>query len=208
MGPEYTEVDEEFGYRFGYHRATTVGMDGVRRTTVAVDGVVEEVFRDGRVLGCGDQPAGDIAGEDIEDDVAFVPGPFRWSFQCGDVPGPHLAGAVGDELGADPGRVGGEAAAFAYLTGGAGDAVHRGDRAPVPAFVELTGPHLGNREVPVGRAGQQLEHPGSFGVVEGLRWWCAGQPWAVHRPFRVDVAVVGRPGRSRTPRRWLHRYPR
>src|ERR1700716_1900839 len=208
MGPEYTEVDEEFGYRFGYHRATTVGMDGVRRTTVAVDGVVEEVFRDGRVLGCGDQPAGDIAGEDIENDVAFVPDPFRWSFQRGDIPGPHLAGAVGDELGADPGRVGGQAAAFAYLTGCAGDAVHRGDGAPVPAFVQLTRPHLGNREVSVGGAGQQFEHPGAFEGVEGLRRWCARQPRAVQRSFRVDVAVVGRPGGLGQRAGFLHRYLR
>src|SRR5467141_2413846 len=95
MGPEDTEVDEQFGYRFGYHRAATVGVNGVRRTTIAVDGVVEEVFRHGRVLGRGDQPAGDIARKDIENDVAFVPHPLRRSFQCGDIPGPHLAGAVG-----------------------------------------------------------------------------------------------------------------
>jgi hypothetical protein len=44
MGPEDTEVDEEFGYRFGYHRATTVGVDGVRRGAITVHGVVEEVF--------------------------------------------------------------------------------------------------------------------------------------------------------------------
>src|SRR6267378_917323 len=208
MGPEDTEVDEQFGYRFGYHRAATVGVDGVRRTPVTVDGVVEEVFRDGRVPGRGDQPAGDIAGKDIENDVAFVPHPFRWSFQCGDIPGPHLAGAVGEELGADPGRVGGQAAAFAYLTGGRGDAIHRGDRAPVPAFVQLTGPHLGDREVAVGRAGQQLEHQGAFGGVEGLRRWCAGQPRAVHRPCRVDLAIVGRPGGPGQRAGFPHRYLR
>jgi hypothetical protein len=33
--------------------------------------------------------------------------------------------------------VGGEAAAFPYLTGGTGDPVHGGHRAPVPAFVKL-----------------------------------------------------------------------
>src|SRR6267378_8065923 len=105
MGPEDTEVDEQFGYRFGYHRAATVGVNGVRSTTITVDGVVEEIFRDGRVLGCGDQPAGDIAGEDIEDDVTFIPDPFHGSFQRGDIPGPHLTRAVGDELGTHPGRV-------------------------------------------------------------------------------------------------------
>ena len=55
MGSDYAEVDEEFRYRFGYHGATTVGMDGVRAAVIAVDGVVEEVFRYGRVFDCGDQ---------------------------------------------------------------------------------------------------------------------------------------------------------
>src|SRR3979411_833198 len=206
MGAEDTEIDEEFGYRFGYHRATAVGGMGVRRGAVAVEGVVEEVFCHGRVLSRGDQPAGDIAGEDIEDDVTFIPDPFHGSFQRGDIPGPHLTRAVGDELGTHPGRVGGNAAAFPYLPGGTGDPVHRGHRAPVPAFVELTGPHLGNREVAVGRAGQQFEHQGPFGGVEGLRRWRAGQPRAVHRAFRIDVAVVGRPRRPGQRAGFLHRY--
>jgi hypothetical protein len=37
--------------------ARPVGVDGVRRGAITVNGVVEEVFRDGRVLGCGDPPA-------------------------------------------------------------------------------------------------------------------------------------------------------
>ena len=57
MGPKDTETDGEFGYRFGYRRATAVGVDGVRRGAITFNGVVEEVFRDGRVLGCGDPPA-------------------------------------------------------------------------------------------------------------------------------------------------------
>jgi hypothetical protein len=28
MGSEYAEIDEELGYRFGYHRAAAVSMDG------------------------------------------------------------------------------------------------------------------------------------------------------------------------------------
>src|SRR4030088_2068727 len=194
MGSEHAEIDGEVGARFGYHGATTVGVDRVRRAAITVDGVVEEVFRYGRVFDCGDQPSSDIAGINVEDDVTFVPGSFRGSFQCGDVPGPHLAGAVGHQLGPDPGRVASETAAFADLVGGAGDPVHRGDRAPIAAFVELTGPHLADRQVPVGRAGQHLEHPGSFGGVEGLRWWCAGQPGAVHQSFRVEMTIMSSPG--------------
>jgi hypothetical protein len=34
--------------------------------------------------------------------------------------------------------------------------------------------------------------------------WCAGQPRAVHRPLRVDVAVVGRPGRPAQRAGFLH----
>src|SRR5947209_7092531 len=130
----------------------------------------------------------------MSSDVAFVPGSFRGSFQCGDVPGPHLAGSVGHQLGPDPGRVASETAAFADLVGGAGDPVHRGDRAPIAAFVQLTRPNLADRQVPVGRAGQHLEHPGSFGGVEGLRWWYAGQPGAVHQSFRVEMTIMSSPG--------------
>src|SRR6266536_350355 len=204
MGSEYAEVDEEFRYRFGYHGAATVGVDGMWAGVIAVDGVVEEVFRHDGVLGCGDQPSRDIARVNVEDDVAFVPDSFCGSFQSGDIPGPDLAGAVGDEFGPDPRGVGGQAAAFADLAGGAGDPVHRGDRAPVPAFVELTRPHLRDREVSVGRAGQQLEDLGSFGGVERVRWWRAGQPGAVQRSFRVDVAVVGRSGFPGQRARFLH----
>jgi hypothetical protein len=42
MGSEDTEVDEQFGYRFGYHRTATVGVNGVRRTTIAINSLVEE----------------------------------------------------------------------------------------------------------------------------------------------------------------------
>src|SRR5215211_7857142 len=107
MGSEYTEIDEEFRYRFRYHRTTTVGVDGVRRAVVAVDGVVEEIFRHDRVLRCGDQPSGDIAGINIQDDIAFVPAPFHGSLQCGDVPRPHLVRAAGDQPGPDPGGMAG-----------------------------------------------------------------------------------------------------
>jgi hypothetical protein len=34
MGPEDTEIDKEFRYRFRYHRATTVGVNGVRQLGV------------------------------------------------------------------------------------------------------------------------------------------------------------------------------
>jgi len=63
--------------------------------------------------------------------------------QRGDVPRPHFVRAVCDQLRAHPRRVGGLPAPFGHLPGGAGDPVHRGHRAPVPAFVQLTGPDLG-----------------------------------------------------------------
>src|ERR1044071_9680056 len=72
MGPGDTEIDEEFRHRFRYHRATTVGVDGVRLATDTVHGVVEEVVRHDGVLGGGNEPSGDIAGIDVEDDVAVT----------------------------------------------------------------------------------------------------------------------------------------
>jgi hypothetical protein len=54
VGSQDAEIDEEFRYRFGHHRAATISMDDVRGATVTVNGVVEEVFRHDRILGCGD----------------------------------------------------------------------------------------------------------------------------------------------------------
>jgi hypothetical protein len=60
-----------------------------------------------------------------------------------DVPGPYLVGAVGDELGADAGRVGGLGAAVADLVAAGQDPVHGADAAVVAALVEQDGPGLG-----------------------------------------------------------------
>src|ERR1700710_865911 len=139
MGPDDTEIDEEFRHWFRYHRATAVGVDGVRLAAVTVHGVVEEIFRHDRVLRGGDQPASDIARVDVEDDIAFIPNPFRGPFQRGDIPRPHLTRPTGDQFGSDPSWMGGEAATFADLAGRAGGPVDPGARTPGPAFTNLSG---------------------------------------------------------------------
>src|SRR5689334_18110076 len=100
-------------------------MDGVGAGAVAADGLVDELFRDVAVLAGGDQPAGDVPGVDVHDDVALVPAALDRALQRGHVPGPDLVGSVGDQFRAHPGRVGGQPAAFADLPGRAGDPVHR-----------------------------------------------------------------------------------
>jgi hypothetical protein len=89
----------------------------VRDDEVTGHRVSEEIFRHDGVLGVGDEPPGDISGEDIQHNVEFVPFSFPWSFQRGDIPAPHLAGAVRDQLGPYPGRMTGLGPPFPALPG-------------------------------------------------------------------------------------------
>ncbi len=201
MGSGDAEVDHHLGHRFRGHRTASISVDRVRDDEVTGHRLGEEIFRHDRVLGVGDEPPGDIAGEDIQHDVEFVPSSFLWSFQRGDVPAPHLAGAVGDQLGTNPGWVGGLGPSFPALSGVAGDAVHARLRAPVAALVELAGPHLWNRQVTVGLGVQQRQDPGSFVVGDRRGRQPPWQPGSVYRsqrcrPARVSPPVVGGPGPS------------
>jgi hypothetical protein len=57
MGPRTFEIDEEFGYRFGYYRATTVGVDGVWCGAITVHG------RDNTFFSGRQRPEPDVRGQ-------------------------------------------------------------------------------------------------------------------------------------------------
>jgi hypothetical protein len=88
------------------------------------------------------------------------------------VPGPYLVRAVGDELGADAGRVSGLGAALADLVAAGQDPVHGADRAQVAALVEQDGPCLGWRLVGEPVAVEGVQYLLSFLFREGSRVRC------------------------------------
>ena len=51
-----------------------------------------------RAFAMSDHPAGDVAAEDIEDDVEVEVRPFRRPEQLGDIPAPELIGSGGQQL--------------------------------------------------------------------------------------------------------------
>ena len=88
---------------------------------LVVDGIGDELFGEAGGLAGGDEPGDDVAGVDVEDHVEVEPGPLVGAAELGDVPGPHLVGAGGDQLGLD---VRG-AAGLALVVRGPGGAARR-----------------------------------------------------------------------------------
>jgi hypothetical protein len=84
---------------------------------VALDRVLDELFRQVAGLGHVDFPADRLAGEDVEHHIQVEVQPAPGSFQFRDIPGPDLVRAGGDQFGPDPGRVGGLGALLPDLPG-------------------------------------------------------------------------------------------
>ena len=68
-------------------------------TGVFADGFLDELLGQFGGFPMGDHPAGDVAAEDVEDDVEIEVGPLGRPQQLGDVPAPKLVGCGGQQLG-------------------------------------------------------------------------------------------------------------
>ena len=125
------------------HGGSAVGVDRLRRaSSVSLEGVLDEFFREGPVLGRPGLPVNDFPGIDIDDDIQQVPYAPGGPFQFRDVPGPYLVRAVGHQLGFLLRRVGGLGAALPGLAALAQQPVHGGLRAQVDAAVQQDRVHL------------------------------------------------------------------
>src|ERR1035437_6609698 len=145
----------------GGHGGAVIGVDVTGPgAVVGDDGVLHERFRQVAVLAWVYFPVNDLAGEDVEHHVQVEIQAAPGSFKLGDVPGPYLVRAVGDQLGPDPGRVGGLGA------GGAG----AGARGPPP------GQGWG------GWRGRGARGPGPRAPAPGT--WCGWRPGRCPRPAR------------------------
>jgi hypothetical protein len=173
MRLRYPKVREQIGDWLGCHGGPVVGVHVIRPgTSVGFHGVLDELFREVAVLGGMDFPVDRFPGVDVDHDVQVEvePAPFRFQFRY--VPGPYLVRAVGDELGADAGRVGGLGTAVADLVAAGQDPVHGADAAVVAALVEQDGPGLGRRLVGEPVAVEGVQDLLSFLSGEGGRVRC------------------------------------
>lgn len=102
------EIGQQLGDGFGGgHRGAPVGVHGVRHDAVGLDRGADQLLGDEAVFPRGWRPADDVAAVDVDQHVQVVPVALGRSAELGDVPRPHLRGAVGNEFRLDLGRVGG-----------------------------------------------------------------------------------------------------
>ena len=90
-------------------------MHGVGDGAVTGDRLVQEVLGQQGVLPGGDDPAGVVAGVDVDQDVEVEPDVFDGSAQLRYIPGPDGVRGVGDQFRFDGGGMGGLRSAFADL---------------------------------------------------------------------------------------------
>jgi len=86
------EVDQERGNGLRSHAGTAIGMErqGARRDVLLLHSVGDELLGEFSGLAMSDEPADDVAAEDVEDHVKMEAGPFGRTLQLGDVPRPHF----------------------------------------------------------------------------------------------------------------------
>src|SRR5450830_1260464 len=154
-----TQVRQELGHGPRAHRASAVGVSGqlAGGDPLLAAGLGDQLRGQGRRLGVGQQPAHDVAAEDVEQDVEVQVGPLLKGQEFRDVPGPDLVGARGQKL--RPG-INGMNQMVSPLASGAHALEHAVDRAgacQIQALVLAGEDDLPNRRVPEPFAVDDLE---------------------------------------------------
>jgi len=88
------EVDEQRGNGLGSHAGAAIGVQRqhARLDVVTTHGVGDQLLGQVGVLAIGNQPADDMAAEDIHDHVQVEAAPLHRAAQLRDVPRPNLIG--------------------------------------------------------------------------------------------------------------------
>ena len=118
-----------------------------RRDPLLFAGVFDELSGQTGRLAVRDHPAGDVAAEDIEDDVQIVKTPLHRTSEFGDVPAPKLVRAGGQQFRLPVGRMDKLVAAFAVFAACIQKPVHGANRAVIPAIVKQRSINLRRRTV-------------------------------------------------------------
>lgn len=193
MGFGDAQVGQEKGNGFGAHGGAAVGVKGElsEGDVLFEGGVADQTFGQLSALPQGHHPAGDIAAEDIEDDIEIEIGPLGGAMEFGDIPGPELIGSGGEEFGFGIDGMLELVAAFTDLTVFNEDAVHGAQGTDKGALIEQSGVDLGGGLIDEARAIEGVEHlllfvrgEGAWGRGPGRRRFCG----------RVFPAVEGGPG--------------
>ena len=84
---------EQLGHRLGAHAGAAIGMQGerARRDELLGGGVADQLLGQFGAFACGDQPADDVAAEEVQDHVQVKAGPLARPLELGDIPAPHFA---------------------------------------------------------------------------------------------------------------------
>ena len=104
-------------------------------------GVGDELLGQLGALTFGEQPAHNMAAEDVQDHVQVEARPLGRALELGNVPGPHLVGRERQQLGLGVGRMGELIAPLATAAVDRQQTVHRAHRAEIAALVQQRGVH-------------------------------------------------------------------
>ena len=171
VGLGHIEVHQQFCHELGSHAGAAVGMDRERAWLDALfgDGLGNQLPGQFGAFTRRDQPADDIAAEDVEDHVQLEAGPFERPFELRDVPTPDLIGSGGQQFGLEVGGVSELIAPFACLAVGGQQAVHGAHRAQIDALVEQGGVDARRRAIGKALAAQHVAQRLPLGMAEGQR---------------------------------------
>lgn len=95
------QAGHQQGDRLGSHDPAAAGVDVelAGGNPMLADGFPDEPLGQFGALPGSHHPAGDVAAEDVEDDIEIEAGPLGRAQQLGDVPAPKLVGPSGQQLG-------------------------------------------------------------------------------------------------------------
>jgi len=195
------QIDQQRGHGLGAHAGAAVGM---QREHPALDimaghGLGDELLGQVGALALSDEPAHDVAAEDVQDHVEVEAHPLGRTFELGDVPRPNLIGLNSQQLGLGVGRVGELVAPLAATTVDGQQAVHRAHRAEIAALVEQRGVHRRRGGVDEALAVEGVEQQLALRNIQRQWWAHAGSapwPWA-HK--RRPTQARPMPGRCAPP---------
>ena len=132
------EIRKELREGLGCHRRTAVGMyrQAHRIDAFTRDRPGKEFFGQGRALAGFQPPDNNVAAENVEHDVEIKIGPFLWSEQFGNIPGPNFPRRRGNKFWLYACWVRGLATPLTGFASSTQDAVPRGNRTQVDSLVE------------------------------------------------------------------------
>jgi len=135
------QIGQQECHRLGLHRGAPVSVDGelTGLDKLFFTSLFDQAFGELGALTGSHHPSHHIAAKNVENHVEIVVGPFHRSKKFGDIPGPDLIGACGQELRFLVRGMTQLIAPFFDLTMLIKDPVHGANRAQVAAFIEKGG---------------------------------------------------------------------